>query len=142
MVSEIFCVQTDDSWWIDSGASRHVCKDLCLFKTFKEDDNGEVLYMENDSMAKVLGVGQVELLLSSGKSLVLKDVLYAPKLIRNLVSGVILNRLGFKLVFESDKFILSEGGVFVGLGYLCNNVFKVSVINDVKDSVYVVNRDS
>ncbi|WVZ22010.1 hypothetical protein V8G54_000554, partial [Vigna mungo] len=142
MVSEIFCVQTDDSWWIDSGASRHVCKDRCLFKTFKEDDNGEVLYMGNDSMAKVLGVGQVELLLSSGKSLVLRDVLYAPELRRNLVSGVILNRLGFKLVFESDKFILSKGGVFVGLGYLCNNMFKLSVINDVKDSVYVVNHDS
>ncbi|WVY99170.1 hypothetical protein V8G54_031321 [Vigna mungo] len=44
--------KTDDSWWIDSGASRHVCKDRCLFKTFKEDDNGEVLYMVNDSMAK------------------------------------------------------------------------------------------
>ncbi|WVY96922.1 hypothetical protein V8G54_029073 [Vigna mungo] len=44
----------DDSWWIDSGASRHICKDRCLFKTFK-DDNGEVLYMGNGSMAKVMG---------------------------------------------------------------------------------------
>lgn len=142
MISEIFCVQDDLSWWIDSGASRHVCKDRHLFKTFKEVDNGEVLYMGNDSMAKVLGVGQVKLLFSSGKPLILRDVLYAPELRRNLVSGAILNRLGFKMVFEAAKFILSKGGVFVGLSYLCNNMFKLSIINGVKDSVYVVNHDS
>ena len=57
MISEIFCVQDDCSWYIDSGASRHVCKERSSFKTFKEVDNGEVLYMGNDSTAQVLGVG-------------------------------------------------------------------------------------
>ena len=99
----------DCSWWIDSGASRHVCKERSLFKTFKEVDNGEVLYMKNDSMIKVLGIEQVELVFSSGKPLILRDVLYAPELRRNLVSGATLSRLGFKMVFEADKSLLYKG---------------------------------
>ncbi|WVY89298.1 hypothetical protein V8G54_034812 [Vigna mungo] len=36
MVSEIFCVQTDDSWWIDSGASRHFVKIIVYLKPLKK----------------------------------------------------------------------------------------------------------
>jgi len=139
MISEINGVQVDCAWYIDSGASRHVCRDRSLFKTFMEVDNGETLFMGNDSMAKVLGKGQVELVFSSGKSLILRDVLYSPELRRNLVSGVILNRLGFKMVYESDKFVLSKGSLFVGFGYLCDSMFKLSLCNTMNSSVYVVN---
>nr|GMC53064.1 putative zinc finger, CCHC-type [Ipomoea batatas] len=27
--------QTDDSWWVDTGATRHVCKDINLYKVYK-----------------------------------------------------------------------------------------------------------
>ena len=47
--------------------------------------------MKNDSTAKVLGVGQVELVFNSGKPLILRGVLYTPKLKRNLVSSATLN---------------------------------------------------
>ena len=42
-------------------------------------------------------------------------------------------------MFEADKFILSKGGIFVGLGYLCNSMFKVSIFNALKDTLFVVN---
>nr|GMC57815.1 geranylgeranyl transferase type-2 subunit beta 1-like [Ipomoea batatas] len=42
--------QTDDSWWVDTGATRHVCKDINLYKVYKSLDNGPSLYMGNDSM--------------------------------------------------------------------------------------------
>nr|GLL16640.1 uncharacterized protein LOC109192662 [Ipomoea trifida] len=32
MISEICVMQTDDSWWVDTGATRHVCKDINLYK--------------------------------------------------------------------------------------------------------------
>nr|GEZ03529.1 hypothetical protein [Tanacetum cinerariifolium] len=31
--------------WIDSGATTHVCKDCCWFKTLKPVEDGSVLYM-------------------------------------------------------------------------------------------------
>nr|GLL37952.1 uncharacterized protein LOC109192662 [Ipomoea trifida] len=42
--------QTDDSWWVDTGATRHVCKDINLYKVYKSLENGPSLYMGNDSM--------------------------------------------------------------------------------------------
>nr|GMC46826.1 Retrovirus-related Pol polyprotein from transposon TNT 1-94 [Ipomoea batatas] len=71
--------QADDSWWVDTGAPRHVCKDINLYKVYKSLENGPSLYMGNDSMVKVKGIGQVELLLTSGKKLTLTDVYHCIK---------------------------------------------------------------
>jgi len=38
-------IEDVDFWWIDSGVTRHVCKNKEMFKTINED--GSVLYMEN-----------------------------------------------------------------------------------------------
>ncbi|CAH9085358.1 unnamed protein product, partial [Cuscuta epithymum] len=128
----------DESWWIDTGATRHVCKDRQTFKTLKELEEGPILYMGNDSTVQIQGIGQVELELTSGKKLILNDVYFVPQIRKNLVSGGILNNFGFKLSFEANKFILSKGGVFVGQGFYCNGMFKLSVVNKVVNSVYLV----
>ena len=72
--------------------------------------------MGNSSTATIKGKGSVELQFTSGKVLTLNDVYYVPEVRKNLVSGSLLNKFGFKLVFEADKFILSKGGIFVGKG--------------------------
>ncbi|CAH9132764.1 unnamed protein product [Cuscuta epithymum] len=138
MLSEICVVQDDESWWIDTGATRHVCKDSQTFKTLKELKEVSILYMGNDSTVQIQGIGQVELELTYGKKLILNDVYFVPQIRKNLVSGGILNNFGFKLNFEANKFILSKGGVFVGQGFYCNGMFKLSVVNKVVNSVYMV----
>src|SRR5688572_17511176 len=75
----------------------------------------------------VQGKGQIELLFTSGNLLVLRDVYYEPEISRNLVSGPVLNRLGYKLVFEANRCIVSKSNLFVGHAYLCNSVFKLSL---------------
>nr|GMD70522.1 Retrovirus-related Pol polyprotein from transposon TNT 1-94 [Ipomoea batatas] len=52
MISEVYVMQTDDSWWVDTGATRHVCKDMNLYKSYKNLEDGPSLYMGNDSMVK------------------------------------------------------------------------------------------
>jgi len=47
---------------------------------------------------------------------------------KNLVSGSLLNKFGFKLVFEADKFVLSKGGMFVRKWYACEGMFKLNVL--------------
>jgi hypothetical protein len=63
----------------------------------------------------VLGTGEVLLKFTSGQELVLKDVLHVPEIRKNLVSGFLLNKVGFKQVLEADQFVLSKKGMFVGM---------------------------
>nr|GEY55667.1 zinc finger, CCHC-type [Tanacetum cinerariifolium] len=125
------------AWWIDSGATTHVCKDRCWFKTFEPVEDGSVLYMGDEHFSHVHGKGSVALEFSSGKTIILFNVLYVPKLHKNLVSGPVLNKCGYKQVYESDKYILSKCGVFVGFGYY-NNVMFMLNLNKVPDNSHSV----
>ena len=72
------------------------------------------------------------------KILVLIDVYHVPAVRKNLVSSSLLNKSGFKLVFESNKFILSKGGTFVGKGYIYEGMFKLNINNMNVSSAYMV----
>ncbi|XP_076917942.1 uncharacterized protein LOC143578165 [Bidens hawaiensis] len=112
-------------WYVDIGATRHVCGDKQLFKNFKEAAGDQKLYMGNKATADIMGEGDVVLKWTSGKELTLTKVLYIPEIRKNLVSGWMLNKHEFRLVIESDKFILSKNGIFVGKGYADNAMFKI-----------------
>ena len=65
MISEIMFVQVDDSWWINSGASRHVCNNKQFFKSLKDLDDGPILYMGNDtSRINAICCGNIAAILS------------------------------------------------------------------------------
>ncbi|GKF23315.1 hypothetical protein Tco_0075637, partial [Tanacetum coccineum] len=51
----------DVAWWVDSGATVHVCKDRCWFKTYKSLNDGSILHMGNELTALVHGRGCVDL---------------------------------------------------------------------------------
>ncbi|GJU38249.1 zinc finger, CCHC-type containing protein [Tanacetum coccineum] len=53
-----------------------------------------------------------------------------PKATMLLVHSSILNNCGHNQVIESNKFILSKHGVFIGFGYLSNQVFRLNIVND------------
>ncbi|XP_073062026.1 uncharacterized protein [Primulina eburnea] len=141
MITELNMVEEDFSWWVDTGATKHVCKNKEFFKNLKVmNDPNAVVYMGNASTTSILGTGEVDLKFTSGHVVTLTNVLYVPEVRKNLVSGSMLNKFGFKLVFEADKFVLSKTGMFVGKGYFCNGMFKLNVmpINKNKDMSSVV----
>jgi predicted alpha-1,6-mannanase (GH76 family) len=49
----------------------------------------------------------------------LKNMQHVPTIDKNLVSVSHLCRDGFKLVFESNKVVVSKHGYFIGKGYEC-----------------------
>ena len=114
---------------MDTGATRHVCSDKKMFSSYQTIDNGEQLFMGNSSSSKVEGQGKVVLKMTSGKELTLNDVLHVPEIRKNLVSGSLLSKKGFKLVFVSDNFILTKNGMYLGKGYMSNGLFKMNVMN-------------
>ncbi|GJX45308.1 retrovirus-related pol polyprotein from transposon TNT 1-94, partial [Tanacetum coccineum] len=145
MISEVNLVGTNNSgWWIDTGATRHVCADKSMFHSFRAVDNGQKLYMGNSATADIKGEGDVILKMTSEKELKLTNVLYVPEIRKNLVSGWLLNKFGFRLVFESDKFVLSKNQMYVGKGYAVDAMFKLNVmvvkndINKMNSSAYLI----
>nr|AAU44091.1 putative polyprotein [Oryza sativa Japonica Group] len=91
-------------WWVDTGVNIHVGR-------------GSSLLMGNGSLAAVHGVGTVDLKFTSGKTVQLKNVQHVPSIKKNLVSGSLLCRDGFRLVFESNKCVVSKYGTFIGKDY-------------------------
>ena len=114
VILESNVVMDSKDWWIDSRAIRHICGDRNSFVNFQKIESGEKLYMGNVSSSMVEGKGDVVLNLTSGKKLTLMDVLFVPEIRKNLVSASLLSKKGIKLVFESDKLVLTKGGTFVG----------------------------
>ena len=68
--------------------------------------------------------------LTSGKKILLSNVLHVPEISKNLISGPILSNKGFKVVIESNTFVITKGGVYVGKGYLHEGLFKVRTVNN------------
>ena len=135
-----FYVQDDEyTWWVDSGATNHVCKDRRWFTSLQKITDGSVIRMGNGSSESIEGIGNVRLTFTSGKQLDLVDVLYVPTIRKNLMSGTVINNLGYKQVIEANKYILSKHGVFVGFGYLCNGMLRLNIESCfVDNSAYVM----
>ncbi|GJS57918.1 zinc finger, CCHC-type containing protein [Tanacetum coccineum] len=120
----------DVVWWVDLGATVHVCKDRCWFKTYESLNDGSILHIGNESTALVHGRGCVDLRFSFGKIVLLFNVLHVPNIRKNFVSSSVLNHCGYKQVIKSNKFVSSKHGVFIGFGYLSNQMFRLNIVND------------
>ena len=67
MVFEVNLVGSNPKeWWIDTGATRHVCSTKKMFTSF-EPLNGEKVFMGNFAFFAVEGQGKVLLKMTSGK---------------------------------------------------------------------------
>ena len=125
MATEVHRATTKSvGWWMDSGASVHICNDRAQFKSYVEAVDKEVL-MGNHSVAKVLGQRMVELQFTLGKKLTLENILHVPK-IRKIFHLLLLCKGGFKAVMKSDLVVLSNNGIFVAKGYYNDGIFKLN----------------
>ena len=127
VISECNLVQNPNQWWVDTGATRHVCSEKSMFSTYQKFDQKERIYMGNSVVSMIEGSGAVILKFTSKKTVKLNDVLHVPDIRKNLISGAVLSKKGFKMVFESDKMVLSKAGMYIGRGYLCDGLFKANV---------------
>ncbi|XXG51585.1 hypothetical protein AAC387_Pa03g0117 [Persea americana] len=83
VVSEVNLLSNTREWWVDTGATRHVCSNKEMFSTYHAS-NGEQLFMGNSATSKVEGQGQMVLKMTSGKELALNNVLHVPDIRKNL----------------------------------------------------------
>jgi hypothetical protein len=130
----VLSVFQSTTWWLDSGANVHVCSNALLFSSYQVTRDSSVL-MENGSHASVHGVGMVDLKLTSEKIVQLKNVQHVSSINNNLVSDSLLCRDGFKVVLQSNKFVMSKCVQFISKAYVCGGLFYFSVSDFCNKSV-------
>ncbi|XP_060170498.1 uncharacterized protein LOC132601435 [Lycium barbarum] len=143
MLTECNLVGNPKVWWIDSGATRHVCTIKEAFATYAPTGPAEELSMGNAATTKVEGYEKIFMKMTFGKVLTLNNILLVPTITKNLVSTSLLVKNGFKCVFVSDKAVVSKNDMYVGKGYLTECLFKLNVmivdnINKISASSYLL----
>ena len=117
-----------------------MCADVSLLSTYQAGQASSLL-MGNEVRAVVRGVGTVDLKLTSRKTVQLKNVHHVLSIKKNLISGSLLCRDGYKLVFESNMFVLSKYGTFVGKGYESGGLFRLSLTDTCFNFVHHISHD-
>lgn len=100
---------SDDNVWIfDTAASHHFCKNRELFTNFKSVKNESMVLAVNGVEFPIKGRGDIEINFGY-VDCVLKDVLYSPKLRRNLLSGSKLDQNGFSYSGRGGRITAWDG---------------------------------
>ncbi|KAA3473878.1 zinc finger CCHC-type and RNA-binding motif-containing protein 1-like [Gossypium australe] len=86
-----------NSWYLDSGCSRHMTGDKSHFMELMPKNGGEVTFGDN-SKGLIEGIGSIGI----NSSTLIKNVLYVNGLKHNLLSISQLCDKGFKVIFESN----------------------------------------
>jgi hypothetical protein len=94
---------SNDVWLIDSGASRHMTGYREHLTDLVEKESRLHGVLDDDARYTVKVVGSTSLQLDSGTPLHLSDVLFVPRMRRNLVSISSLENKGYKVSFYDGK---------------------------------------
>ncbi|XP_014626187.1 uncharacterized protein [Glycine max] len=97
-----------DGWGVDTGASRYVCYDRVMIKTYMNVENKKVLLGDSHTTT-VAGTRDVELKFTSEKTLILKDVMHTPEMRKNLKNlGEASVILGIKITRSKERISLDQ----------------------------------
>jgi hypothetical protein len=75
----------EDTWLIDSGASKHMTGQRNILSCISENNFSQKVTIGDDYQYSIKGVGESKHKLNSGNSLKMKDILYVPGLNKNLL---------------------------------------------------------
>ena len=130
-------------WTVDSAATDHIARDRNAYVDFRQIPKGSrSIYMGNNTSADVLGISTCKLLMWKGRTLYHHDMLYAPEVRQNLVSVVVLVKLGFKIVFEQDYVKVLLDNIVYGYGFLSDGFIVLDTIPINKTTSIFVTRNS
>ena len=119
--------KTNDGWFVDSGATCHMCSDETLFSALDKSHKGEVT-VASGQIVQSIGKGNVKISLKRGRTKVdvmLHNVLLVPDLDGNLVSVRKLVSNGYVVEFRDDKCYLLVGKQKMMIASFDDKLYKV-----------------
>jgi hypothetical protein len=100
----------EDTWLIDSGASKHMTRQRNILSCISEKKFSHKVTLGDDYQYPIKGVGESNHKLNSGNSLKMKDVLYVPGLKKNLLSISAFEKKGFRVAFIDGEVLMWAKG--------------------------------
>jgi hypothetical protein len=94
------------------------------FSEYEKYDGGDV-FLGDDSIAKIMGCGRVNLLLKDGRIRTLPGVLHIPKLARSLISVSNLDDARVDTVFGKGTCKMVRGVMVLIRGVRCGTLYKL-----------------
>ena len=115
-------------WYIDSGATSHVCNDSTLFKHL-DTSRKELISVANGDFLKSEGRGECSVTAVVGEremNIPIKHAMYAPKAPGNLLSVKRLTDQDFSVSFDKEEcYVKSPKGETVATGRLQGDLYKL-----------------
>lgn len=133
-----------NQWYLDSGASDHMCNRSEWFKSYTSFSTPTAVRVGNGDRIMAYGRGNIDVMVFDGKKWTLRylaEVLYVPDIKLNLFStGQVLDR-GFSLSSDSENCKLSRGGVIFAVGVRQAKLFRMlfKVVVPEKSCVMIAN---
>lgn len=129
LASEYTTISDKHAWIGDSGASNHMTYQRDAFTTFEEIGDGSFpITVGNNEVIFARGRGTVNVKSLSG-DVTLTNVLYVPKLGRNLLSLGAATKMQVNVNFGNDVIEMSKNGRRLATGHrLPNNLYKMDFI--------------
>ena len=123
-------------WYVDSGATRHLCSQAELLTGLEEETNVKKIYVGDGSSLEVKGRGTVNLQLGEGQkrsTVEIRDVLFVPKLAANLLSVPQLVEKGVHVSFGKMGCTLSYRGQQLGVARKENKLYCLQATHQQED---------
>ena len=92
---------SEDIWFLDSGCSNHMTRNIALFSALDKNVKSEVT-LGTDSKVSVMGKGEIKILSKQGERKTITDVYYVPGMRCNLLSIGQLVHKGYNVFFKND----------------------------------------
>ncbi|KAI5438647.1 hypothetical protein KIW84_024397 [Lathyrus oleraceus] len=120
----------DNVWYLDSGASNHMCGHKHLFKEMRKIEDGNVSFGDA-SKGKVEGKGTIRYLQKDGLIGSIQDVYYVPNLKTNILSLGQLTEKGYSILMKERILHLKDklGHLIARVELEKNRMYKLNLIN-------------
>lgn len=109
-------------WIVDSGCSFHMCPYKEWFTDYQVVKAASV-FMGNDNVCTIHGIGSVSLTLDNGNVILLTNVRHIPELKRNLISVGVLDDMGCENMIKSGCLEIIRNGKIIARAKKKNSLY-------------------
>ncbi|KAJ9547539.1 hypothetical protein OSB04_020082 [Centaurea solstitialis] len=130
MISSLTQATATRGWFVDTGATIHICGQRRDFNTYRPVPAGTHVVCVDGHRADVLGIGDITLWFKRGRTVVLSDTLHVSTISKGLVSADKFDKGGFKLELENGRIEISRGGAYVGKAVNVSGMYRLVLESD------------
>ncbi|KAK4257721.1 hypothetical protein QN277_007276 [Acacia crassicarpa] len=124
--------EQENTWYLDSGASNHMCGKRNLFVELDESVNGDVSFGD-ESKAPVKGKGKILIRLKDGRHEFISNVFYVPNMKNNILSLGQLLEKGYDVHLKNNTLSLrdNQNKLIAKVPMSRNRMFLLNIQHDI-----------